>query len=229
MVNFEKIEQKLQVQIKNKELWKEALTHNSWLYFHSESKNTKHNERLEFLGDAVLELIVSQVLYEKCPEKEEGELTLIRANLVNRERLTQIAKQLEIDKFILVGKNLSGKGFDTVLGNALESIIGALFLDSGFEKAFQFVNKNLLDDLNEKIKAKTYKDAKSNLQEILQEELGVLPEYRVLTEEGPAHKRKFKIGIFLNNNLLAFGEGTSKQEAETKAALNVLEKKLWML
>lgn len=227
MIHFENLEKKLGISIKNKLLWEEALTHNSWIYFNHKYKNLKHNERLEFLGDAVLELIVSQVLYKKCPDKEEGELTLIRANLVNRERLISIAKKLEIDKFILTGKNLNGKGFNTVLGNALESIIGAMYLDNGFDETFDFVNNNLLNDIDEKIKADTYKDPKSNLQEILQEELGVLPEYKVLSEEGPAHKRKFKIGLFLNENFLAEGDGYSKQQAETNVALKVLEKKLW--
>ena len=180
MIDFNKLEEKLGVKVKNKYIWSEALTHNSWLYFHPEAaKDSKHNERLEFLGDAVLELIDSQVLYKKCPNKEEGELTLIRANLVNRERLTQIARKLELENFLMAGKNLNGKGFDTVLGNCLEALIGAMYLDIGFQDTLDFINKNLLNDIDEKIKAKTYKDPKSNLQEILQEELGVLPEYKI--------------------------------------------------
>lgn len=227
MLNFAKLEKTIGVKIENQELWKEALTHNSWLYFHPDVKNGRHNERLEFLGDAVLELIVSLILYKKCPDKEEGEMTLLRANLVNRERLSQIARKLELDKFILTGRNLSGKGFDTVLGNSLEAIIGAIYLDGGWDMAFRFVENNLLSDLNEKLKALTYKDPKSNLQEILQEELGVLPEYKVLSEEGPAHKRKFKVGIFLKNKIIGEGEGMSKQEAEIKAATRAVENKTW--
>jgi ribonuclease-3 len=227
MIDFKEVEAKLGITIKNQALFKEALTHNSWLYFTPQFKTAKHNERLEFLGDAVLELIISLVLYQQCPNKEEGELTLLRANLVNREQLTQIAKKLELEKFILVGRNLSGKGFDTVLGNSLEAVVGALYLDSGFDKTLEFVKKNLLADLDKKLKAENYKDPKSNLQEILQEELGILPEYKVLSETGPAHQRKFRVGLFLESKLLTEEEGTSKQEAETKAALRVLEEKLW--
>lgn len=223
---LKKLEKILKVKIKDPILWEEALTHKSFFYYHHEEKG-RHNERLEFLGDAVLELCISLILYKKFYEKEEGELTLIRASLVNRPRLAEIAKALGLQPLIRMGKNIKGKGLDTVLGNTLEAIIGAYFIENGFLKTLKFIEKNFLKGLDVIIKEGLYKDPKSRLQEILQEKFGVVPEYKVLEESGPPHERIYKIGIYINGKFITNGEGRSKQEAETNAAFKVLENKLW--
>jgi len=223
LLNKKEIEKKLQIKIKNKNIWLTAITHKSWLFFYPEFK-LPHNERLEFLGDSVLQLITSWYLFVNFPHLGEGELSLIRAHLVNRQRLSEIAQKLKIERFLLIGKNFDEKGFKTILGNSLEAIIGAIFLDLGLEKAKEFIEKNILTETEEIVKKKKYKDPKTLLQEILQKESKTLPEYKILEISGPPHKRHFKVGLYLNNKKIAEGEGSSKKEAEIAAALKVLEK-----
>jgi len=223
LLNKKKIEKNLGIKIKNKNIWLTAVTHKSWLFFHPEIK-LPHNERLEFLGDSVLQLVASWYLYLHFPQFGEGELSLIRASLVNRQRLGEIAQKLKIEEFLLFGKNFDEKGLKTVLGDALEAIIGAIFLDLGFDKAREFIEKNILSEAAEIVKQKKYKDPKTLLQEILQKESKVLPEYRVIEVSGPPHKRHFRIGLYLNNQLITEGQGSSKKEAEIEAALKALEK-----
>jgi len=216
------IEKILGVKIKNKNIWLTALTHKSWLFFHPEAK-LEDNERLEFLGDSVLQTITSWYLYLKFPEMSEGEMSLVRASLINRNRLGKIAKTMGIDKILLFGKNLDDKGLRTVLGNSLEAIIGAIFLDLGFEEAKEFIKKNILKDVDEIVKLKKYKDPKSSLQEIFQKEYGELPEYELVEVSGPPHQRNFKVALYLKGKKLAEAEGTSKKEAEINAAIKALE------
>ncbi len=223
LLNKKEIEKILQIKIKNKNIWLTAITHKSWLFFHTEFK-LPHNERLEFLGDSVLQFITSWYLFVNFPHLGEGELSLIRAHLVNRQRLSEIAQKLKIERFLLIGKNFDEKGFKTILGNSLEAIIGAIFLDLGLEKAKEFIEKNILTETEEIVKKKKYKDPKTLLQEILQKESKTLPEYKILEISGPPHKRHFKVGLYLNNKKIAEGEGSSKKEAEIAAALKVLEK-----
>jgi len=223
LLKQKEIEKILGIKIKNKNIWLTAFTHKSWLFFHPEIK-LPHNERLEFLGDAVLELITSLYLYLNFPHLGEGEMSLIRASLVNRDKLAEIAKKLKIEKFLLIGKNFDEKGLKTVLADSLEAIIGAIFLDSGFEKAKEFIEKNILFQTKEIIEQKKYKDPKTLLQEILQKESQTLPEYKILEISGPPHKRYFRVGLYLNGKLKAEGQGTSKKEAEIDAAIKTLEK-----
>jgi ribonuclease-3 len=223
LLNKNKIEQFLNIKINNKSIWLSAITHKSWLFFNPDFK-IPHNERLEFLGDAVLQLITSWYLYVNFPYLGEGDLSLIRSKLVNRQRLGEIAKKLKIEQFLLIGKNFDDKGLKTVLGDSLEAITGAIFLDLGFEKAKEFVEKNILNEAEEIVKKKKYKDPKTLLQEIFQRESKVLPEYKILEIQGPPHKRYFKVGLYLNNKKISEGEGTSKKEAEINTALKALEK-----
>ena len=223
LLKQKEIEQTLGIKIKDKNIWLMALTHKSWLFFHPEIK-LPHNERLEFLGDAVLELITSLYLYLNFPHLGEGEMSLIRASLVNRDRLGEIAKKLKIEKFLLMGKNFDEKGLKTVLADSLEAIIGAIFLDLGFEKAKGFIEKNILSQVEEIVEQKRYKDPKTLLQEILQKKFKSLPEYKILEISGPPHKRYFKVGLYLNGKLTAKGQGSSKKEAEIDAAMKTLEK-----
>lgn len=207
--------------IKDESLWEEALTHASWLFTHPDEP-VRHNERLEFLGDAVLQLVVSIILFERFPQRAEGELTLIRSRLVSRERLASIAKTLQLDRAIRVGPSLSGKGFDTVLGNATEAVVGVYFLEQGFIASRALIERYFLDGLDSLLTESAQKDAKSRLQELLQERHGVLPTYRLLSESGPAHNRRFEVGVFLRDEPLGQAEGRSKQEAETNAAVTAL-------
>jgi ribonuclease-3 len=224
-INFEDLEKKLGTKIKSKEIFIEALTHKSYLFFHPEHK-FNHNERLEFLGDAIVEFVVSNYLFNKYKNLKEGELTSIRATLVNKERLLEIAEKLNLEKFILYEKIQGDKGIKTVLSNCVEALVGALYLDSGFDAAKNFIEKNFFDDLDEIVSKKLYKDPKSRLQEIFQEKYKVLPKYVVLEEKGAPHKKSFKIGVFLYDKLISVGEGNSKHEAEVKAAIKALKKKI---
>jgi ribonuclease-3 len=223
-INFEDLEKKLGTKIKSKEIFIEALTHKSYLFFHPEHK-FNHNERLEFLGDAIVEFVVSNYLFNKYKNLKEGELTSIRASLVNKERLLEIAEKLNLEKFVLYEKIQGDKGIKTVLSNCVEALVGALYLDSGFDAAKNFIEKNFFDELDEIVSKKLYKDPKSRLQEIFQEKYKVLPKYVVLEEKGVPHKKNFKIGIFLDDKLISVGEGNSKHEAEVKAAIKALKKK----
>lgn len=216
------IEKILEIKIKNKNLWLEAVVHKSWLFLTPEYK-ISHNERLEFLGDSVLQTITSWYLYRNFHEFSEGEMSLVRAYLVSRQRLGEIAEKLKIDKFLLIGKVLDKKGKKTVLGNSLEAIIGAIFLDSGFEKTKDFVEKKILFDAVKIIKEKDYKDPKSFLQEILQAKYKKLPIYKLVEVSGPSHKRKFKVEVYLDDKKIGEGEGDSKQKAEFNAAFKILE------
>jgi len=222
LLKQKEIEKILGIKIKNKNIWLTALTHKSWLFFHPEVK-LEDNERLEFLGDSVLQTITSWYLYLKFPKMSEGEMSLVRASLVNRDRLGEIAKKMNIDKILLFGKNFNDKGLKTVLGNSLEAIIGAIFLDLGFDKTKEFVEKNILKDVDEIVKQKKYKDPKSLLQEIFQKEYGELPEYKLIEISGPPHQRNFKVALYLKEKKLTEAEGTSKKEAEINAAIKALE------
>jgi ribonuclease-3 len=223
-IDFEELEKKLGIKIKSKEIFIEALTHKSYLFFHPEHKYN-HNERLEFLGDAIIEFVVSDYLFRKYKNLKEGELTSVRASLVNKEKLLEIAERLNLEKFVLYEKIQGEKGLKTVLSNCVEALIGALYLDSGLNSARNFIEKNFFDDLDEIISKKLYKDPKSRLQEIFQEKYKILPKYVVLEEKGAPHKKSFKIGLFLNDKLISVGEGSSKHEAEIKAAIKALKKK----
>ena len=220
-INF--ISKKFNLEIKNKILFYEALTHKSFLYFYP-NYPYGYNERLEFLGDAILEFIVSLVLFKKYPNFQEGELTLIRASLINRDKLADLALDLGLDKCILMGRNINEKGLRTVLGNAFEALIGAIFLDNDLPTVEKIIIENVLKDLEEIVKKGLYKDPKSRLQEILQEKYQTHPSYMLIKEEGPAHKKTFVVGVYLNEKLLSVGEGSNKQEAEINAAEKALKK-----
>ncbi len=225
--NLEKI---IDVKFKNIDLLKQALTHRSYLNEHPDFK-IGHNERLEFLGDAVLEIIVTEFLFVNFPDKPEGELTNWRASLVNAKMLYQVASELGFEKYLMLSKGESrdrdSKARQYILANSVEAIIGAIYLDQGIEPAKRFIFKNIVRNLDDIIKRKAYVDPKSRFQEVSQEVCGVTPSYKVLKEEGPDHAKKFTVGLFLDEELVAIGDGTSKQEAQTNAAEKGLEIKQW--
>jgi ribonuclease-3 len=230
MKNFLILEKNLGLEFKNRDLLIEAFCHRSYLNEHPDFY-LPHNERLEFLGDAVLELIVTEYLYKKYPEKNEGELTNWRAALVNAKILGELAKDLGFNDFLLLSKGEekeTGKARLYILANTFEALIGAIYLDQGYEVAKNFVEKNLIEKkLPEIIEKGLFKDPKTRFQEEAQERVKITPTYKVLEEWGPDHAKHFVVGVFLGNELIAKGEGSSKQEAEEEAAKNALKIKGW--
>lgn len=229
MKDFELLEQKLGFHFKNKDLLKQAFIHRSYLNENPKLR-LEQNERLEFLGDAVLELVVTEHLYKKFPENAEGELTNWRASLVNAKILSLLAEELGFNNFLLLSRGESkelGKARQYILANTFEAFIGALYLDLGYDESARFIKEYLLFKLPEIIEKKLYKDAKSHFQEEAQEKVGTTPAYKVMKEWGPDHQKKFTVGVFLNDEEVAEGEGYSKQEAEEEAAKAALEKKRW--
>jgi len=227
--DFSKFEEKIGIKFKNKDLLIQAFCHRSYLNENPDFY-LSHNERLEFLGDAVLELAVTQYLYNKYPQKSEGELTNWRASLVNAKILAEVAKDTGFNDFLLLsrGENKElGKARQYILANTFEALVGAMYLDQGIDPCQKFIEKNLIKELPRIIEEGLFKDAKSRFQEEAQEKSGITPTYRVLEEWGPDHARNFTIGVFLDKELIARGEGSSKQEAELMAAKNALETKHW--
>lgn len=226
--NFSELEQRLGITFSNQELLRQAFTHRSYINEHPEIKSD-HNERLEFLGDAVLELVTTRYLYENY-KNPEGILTSWRAALVNSKMLSSIAEELQFNDCLLLSKGETrdqGKARQQILANSMEAFIGALYLDKGYEAAEQFIHKNILKELPKIIEEKSYADPKSRFQEIAQEKVGITPSYQVLEEWGPDHAKHFLIGAYLNEELVAKGEGDSKQSAQEEAAREGLAAKGW--
>jgi len=229
MKDFSPLEKKLNLKFKNKDLLIQAFVHRSYLN-ENPDLNLANNERLEFLGDAVLELVVTENLYKEFPEKSEGELTNWRASLVNAKMLSKTSKNLDFNDFLLLSRGETkeiGKAREYILANTFEAFIGAVYLDQGYKNCQKFIKKYLLKQLPEIIEKGLFRDAKSNFQEEAQERAGITPSYKVLEEWGPDHAKHFIVGIFLGKELTAKGEGSSKQEAEEKAAKKALETKHW--
>ena len=229
MKDFSLFEKKLNLKFKNKDLLTQAFCHRSYLNENPDFY-LSHNERLEFLGDAVLELVVTENLYKKYPDKAEGELTNWRAALVNSKMLSKIAQELGFNDFLLLSKGESkelGKARKYILADTFEAIIGAVYLDIGYKSCKEFIEKHLIKELPEIIEKGLYRDSKSRFQEESQEKTGITPTYKTVKEWGPDHDKHFVVGVFLENKLIAQGEGSSKQEAEEAAAKNGLEIEKW--
>lgn len=230
MINFSDFEKKTGVDFKDKDLLKQAFIHRSYI---NENGNTGlcHNERLEFLGDAVLELVVTDFLYKKFPSYTEGELTAIRSALVNAVIISDVALSIGMNDFLLLSKGEMkdmGKARQYILANTYEAYVGAIYLDQGYDAADKFVAESLLPHTDEIVNKKLWRDAKSLVQEKAQEHVSVTPVYNVLSESGPDHNKHFTVGIFFGSNLIAEGKGKSKQEAEQSAALAALQAKNWL-
>jgi len=226
--NFNKLEENIGIRFKNKKLLQQAFVHRSFLNENPGAK-LQHNERLEFLGDAVLELAVTKNLFNNYPNPE-GELTTWRAALVNSKMLSEIATGFGFNDFLLLSKGESqdmGRARQFILANTFEALIGAIYLDQGFEAAEEFIKKHIFCHLPEIIEKKLYLDPKSHFQEKAQEKVGITPTYKILKEEGPDHCKTFLVGVYLNDELIAKGKGPSKQAAQVKAAENAIKKKGW--
>lgn len=225
MASLEDFEKIIGVSFKDKDLLQQALVHRSYL---NENKNfpLEHNERLEFLGDAVLELVVTEHLYTHY-QLPEGELTNLRAAVVRGEMLSMVAGELSVSDFLLLSRGEqkgSEKARQYILANAFEALIGALYLDQGYGAAQRFVRQYIVARLPEVVKQGLYVDAKSKFQEVAQERYRVTPVYRVLSENGLDHEKQFVVGIFLGERQMGEGQGSSKQEAQQAAARAALEK-----
>ena len=228
-MDFSKFEKLAGVAFKNKDLLKQAFIHRSYI---NENKKVglEHNERLEFLGDAVLELIVTEYLYRTYPKHNEGEMTSYRSALVNAVTLSKVASDLGMNDFLLLSRGEAkdeGRARQFILANTFEAFVGALFLDQGYEAAEKFVAGILFPLTQDIVKEGKWIDAKSLFQERAQEVAAVTPSYKTLREEGPDHDKRFTVGVFLGTDKIAEGEGKSKQDAEQEAARAALAARKW--
>jgi len=230
MIQFSDFEEKTNILFKDKNLIKQAFIHRSYIN-ENPSIGLSHNERLEFLGDAVLELVVTDFLYKKYKSYDEGELTALRSALVNAVIISDVANNLGMNEFLLLSKGEAkdtGKARQYILANTYEAYVGAVYLDQGYEVSKNFIIETLLIHTEEIVSKKLWRDAKSLVQEKAQEHVAFTPSYKVLSESGPDHDKHFTIGIYFGANLIAQGKGQSKQEAEQQAAMNALKINNWI-
>lgn len=229
MKDFSLFEKKLNLKFKNKDLLLQAFIHRSFLNENPDFK-LSHNERLEFLGDAVLEQVVTEYLFKNYPQKLEGELTSWRAALVNAKILARTAKRLGFNDFLLLSQGElkeKGKARQYILANTFEAFIGSLYLDQGLNSCKNFLEEHLIKELPHIIKTGLFRDAKSLFQEEAQKRVGLTPTYKILEELGPDHAKHFVVGVFLGKDLVTKGKGSSKQEGEVAAAKEALKVKNW--
>jgi len=218
------------VKFNDKDLLIQAFTHRSYINENRVTK-LKHNERLEFLGDAVLELVTTEFLYEKFPNRNEGELTAIRAALVNTITISEVSSELGFNNELLLSKGEAkdmGRARQAILANTFEAVIGAIYLDQGYEAAKVFISKNLLPRTEKIIEDSLWVNAKSKFQEKAQEFTGTTPVYKTIEETGPDHDKQFRVGVFIGGDQIASGVGKSKQDAEQESARNGLKIKKWL-
>lgn len=226
---FKELSKKLGIEFGNINLLAQAFTHRSYLNEHRNS-GLEHNERLEFLGDAVLELVVTNFLYKTYPKKPEGDMTAYRSALVNAQTLAGVAETLGLNSYLLLSKGEAkdtGRARQYILANTIEALIGAIYLDLGYDAAAHFIDTNVHVLIHDVIEQKKFIDSKSLFQEMSQEHAGVTPRYELMKEFGPDHDKLFTVGVFLADIHIASGDGKSKQEAETQAAYKALLAKKW--
>ncbi|MEF8847056.1 MAG: ribonuclease III [Candidatus Paceibacterota bacterium] len=227
--DFSKLEDKLDLEFDDQDLLIKAFIHRSYLNEHPDFE-LDDNERLEFLGDAVLELVVTNYLFDSYPEKPEGDLTNWRAALVNADHLSKVARDVGLNDFLLLSEGESkqkGKARDYILADVVEALLGAIYLDQGFDECEKFIKEYIIKNLPEIIEKGLYKDSKSLFQEKAQEQVSITPTYQVLDEWGPDHDKHFEVGVFLGDEKIAEGKGSSKLEAEEEAAEEGLKVKGW--
>ncbi|MFZ2886807.1 MAG: ribonuclease III [Minisyncoccia bacterium] len=228
-MEFKSFEQKIGVVFKNQHLLETAFTHRSYLN-ENRRAGAEHNERLEFLGDAVLELVVTEYLFAKYPDKPEGELTAFRAALVNTQSIADAGTKLGMNDYLLLSRGEAkdtGRARGIILANAFEALIGAIYLDQGYDASYAFIQSQLFHKTDEVVEKRLWQDAKSKFQEIAQEKVGVTPTYELADQSGPDHDKKFVVAAYLGRDKIAAGEGKSKQEAEQDAAQKALVAKGW--
>lgn len=224
MTDFSQLQSETGLKFKNQELIEQAFTHRSYINEHPEI--SEHNERLEFLGDAVIELIVTEYLYKKFPDQPEGELTSLRSALVRRDTLSEIGQELNFDDYLRLSRgeiHNTDKAKAVILSNTTEAFVGAIFLDQGIKPVQKFLNKFLLPKLDKIVSSEQHIDAKSRFQEVIQEQEGITPHYKTERTSGPDHRRTFEVGLYVGDKLITRGTGSSKREAEADAASKALE------
>ncbi|MDX9971125.1 MAG: ribonuclease III [Candidatus Gracilibacteria bacterium] len=229
MNNLKELEKKLGLKFKDENTLKSAFIHKSFINEHKDF-GLSHNERLEFLGDAVLELVSTRHLYEKYPDQDEGKMTAFRSALVQGKHLAEVSRELNLGKYLLLShgeEKSGGREKNYILANLLEALIGSIYLDLGYEYAEKFIKDHILAHLDTIINEGQHIDAKSKFQEIAQEKENTTPHYELLEESGPDHDKVFKMGVFLGDKKVAEGIGSSKQKAELNAAENALKEKSW--
>ena len=226
---YQELQQQLDIQFTNEELLKRAFVHRSYLNEHRQEV-VMSNERLEYLGDAVLELSVTQALFHKLPDASEGKLTSIRSALVRGEHLSEIARRLDLGAYLQLSvgeENSGGRDKDYILANTFEALIGALYLDQGFAVADAFILKYVFCKLEYILEQNLHIDAKTEFQEIAQAEVMITPEYQLLEESGPDHNKVFVMGAYINDKLVGKGGGSSKRKAQEEAARTALNNVDW--
>ncbi|MBI5004056.1 ribonuclease III [Candidatus Kaiserbacteria bacterium] len=229
MPTFSTFEEKIGYTFKDRRLLEAAFTHRSYLN-ENRAPGREHNERLEFLGDAVLELVATEFLFAKYPDKPEGDLTAYRAALVNTVSISDAATKLGMNDYLLLSRGEAkdtGRARGIILANAFEALIGALYLDDGYATARDFIDKHILYKADEIVEKRLWQDPKSRLQEVAQDKMGVTPTYELINQVGPDHDKRFMIAVFLGGTKAAMGEGRSKQEAEQDAAQKAITAKGW--
>ena len=227
--DFSKFEERIGYTFSDKNLLKQAFVHRSYIN-ENRAEKLEHNERIEFLGDAVLELVVTNHLFITYPKKSEGELTALRSALVNTQALAIAAEELNINDFLLLSKGESrdnGRARKYILADTFEAIIGAIYIDQGLEKSAAFIEATILPRLDQVLKEKLWQDSKSHFQEKAQNKTGITPRYKTLKKTDPDHDKAFVIAVYLDKEKVAEGEGRSKQEAEQDAAECALGTKGW--
>ena len=228
-MNFEKFEERAGVTFRDKSLLKQAFTHRSYI---NENRGSalEHNERLEFLGDAVLELVITDYLYGRLKGSTEGELTSLRSALVNADTCSLVAQTLGANDFLLLSRGESkdtGRARQYILANTLEAIIGAVYIDQGYEIAKNFILTHVAPLIEDILKGGDWIDAKSLFQEKAQEHTGLTPIYKTIRESGPDHDKHFTVSVSVGEESYGEGEGKSKQDAEQEAARAALDSKGW--
>ena len=224
MLNYPELEEVIGTAINDRELYQTAFTHRSYL---NENRGYRlpSNERLEFLGDAILQFLSSEYLYAQYPDYPEGRLTNIRAAIVCTSSLAQESSRLGYGQHLLLshGEDMTGgREREYILANTFEAVLGAIYLDNNVDTCREFLHKQLFPKIEQVVKNKEFKDAKSNFQELAQDKYGITPTYEVLEDWGPDHSKTFKVGVFLEDRQLGWGVGNSKQEAQQAAAQNAL-------
>lgn len=228
-MDFSKFESKAGVRFKDERLLKRAFTHRSYINENRDS-GLEHNERLEFLGDAVLELVITDFLFAKKKEADEGELTALRSALVNADACARVATGLGVNDYLLLSKGESrdtGRARTYILANTLEAIIGAIYLDQGYDAAKDFILKHFVPLSDEIVKEGRWIDSKSLFQEKAQEHVGQTPSYKTIRESGPDHDKHFTVAVSVGSQVMGEGEGKSKQDAEQAAARQALDRQGW--
>ncbi|NCS98576.1 ribonuclease III [Candidatus Parcubacteria bacterium] len=225
-MDYNKIEEKIGVKFNDRNMLIQAFTHRSFLN-ENKDKELKHNERLEFLGDAVLELVTTDYLFRTFPDRHEGDLTSFRAALVNTQSISDAATNLGFNDYLRLSKGESkdvGRARSYILANTFESVIGAIYIDQGYDAAAKFIAETLLPSIDQIIKEGTWIDAKSKLQEVVQEKHSLTPSYETIKEEGPDHDKNFTVAVYFGDKEIDTGSGKSKQEAEQDVARKILKR-----